>query len=809
MATPKVKKESWHISESRVAEALALVARDIDGRYDECFVERILESSQDYLKGNTKADENLLDLYQIYDQINTTRLLKFHKSMVEANSPTPAPSRQLTIKFLNVLPSILIKNDPSEVAAAIALLLALAYDDTAIKDLVAMRLTSCDLSRSLKIGKVLKSENGSTAYQSTNILDLARYFMLESRNYHMEENAKYLFISLIMKLSDDPSPTELLGEMRQMLEDLLMNVKSCMVYHIICELFEIAPDNCLTTELFQYIKRLLRRALDQAIEEKSHQSMLGLSKCMSKAKISVVETLDKLKRANNLDAIIMFVTNMNVFNQPSLFYFVIYPILLKCDSEDAQVLAAKLFITRDEKYFIERNLNDRLVQQCLVYLRLCAFGEPPFAHHSSAIPIPFPKLTYSLDVALEYLKCNYDNTKAYKNLLECCSILLEGQTGFKKSIWIFLLIDELFHLIDKTNLEARPQLRPIFLAVLQLLARSHHRSSVFRSQKKLIRFRKNWYHIVNVAFQYTDPEVLYEFATFFHLTSCELMPESQQHKRYVQLIWQHMLPIAREGEHHELIGILAAILIKIDLDTPKSALDAIDVLRHRDIPKLVSEILLNYSTVYSVVEKIIKCLVSVDAKEPGSEAAWARTKVSYLEWLDNEGLPRYVRNALNHLIRGVCTAIKGECDEEIKVRALCEINNLISTFLINDDSPERLLRRLIRTGILEMLYVVSTCSLYSDQLQEIASYELPKIRRHILEKLGSNEQVVPKLVNVLVEDKAELQERAQEMAQFLTKKTDKMVRRETNKDHHHLGLASFLSDVLDYPRIDWGPSECY
>jgi hypothetical protein len=819
MSTPTVnmKKASKHIPKSRVAEAIALVARDTHGRYDECFVERLLESSSAYLRSNTTAEEKLVQLYETYGsgELNTTRLLKFHKSVVEANSPTPSPPRQLTIIFLDLLPSILTNNNLSEVSAALALLLALAYDDAAFNDLEIKRFTPFNLKSS-----TCRSNSSDNSFQVTNILAIARYFMLARKNYHIEENAKYLFISIVMKLSDHPGPSTLVDELKQMIEELLMVVKTPMVYLVMFELCEIAPENCLMTDLFQFLKRLLRRAFDQSLEEKSCQSLLGLSRCLAKARVSVTETMEKLKQANNLESIIMYVTNMNVFNTPSLFYFIMYPILLKCDSEDAQVLVSKLFVTRDEKYFIEKNLKDKFVQQCLTYLRLSAIQEPPFVHVTHVIPIPAVKLNYVLDVVLEYLKCNYHHPRAYKNLLECCSIIMAGLSSFKKSIWLFNLIDAIFYLIDKTDLDITPNQRPIFLELLQLLAKSHHKSTVFRSTNKLIRINKNWFHTVNLALQYTDPEVLCEFANFFHLTTCDLMSEDSQYEQFVRLIWGHMLPIAKSGEHHELLGVLAAILIRIDLDAPKSALDALDLRRHRDIPKLVSEILINFSSVYTVAERIIKCLVSVEAKEPSQSQdsdgrQWAKTKVGYLEWLDSEKLPRSVRVFLDHLVRGVCTVIKGECDEEIKAKALMEINSFIKTLLINDDSPDRLLKRLIRTGILDMLYVVSTGSLYPYRLQLIANDELPRIRKHVLEKLGAKEQVALKISNVLIEeidDGSELQERARRMADFLTSKIEyKKMKREFDKEPNldKLGLLSYLNDILDYPRIDWGPSECY
>jgi hypothetical protein len=815
MAAINIKKgPKQHIPKSRVADGLALVVRDTHGQYDECFVERLLESSTSYLRGNTNAEERLWQLYTLngHDDISTTRLLKFHKSLVEANSPSPSPPQRLTQMFLEVLPSIMVRNNSSEVSAALALLLALTYDDTAFKDLEIKRY-----SFNLRLRNHAR-ESDDDLYQVSNILSIAKYYMMISKNYHIEESAKYLFLSLIMKLSDHPGPSVLIDELKQVLDELLMVVRTPMVYHVIFELFDIAPDNCLTTELFQFIKRLLRRAFDRSLEEQEGHSLVGLAKCLAKANIPFSEMLEKLKRANNLEAIIVYVTNINVFNNPSLFYFVIYPILLRCDSEDAQVLANKLFMTREEKYFVEKNLKDKLVQQCLTYLRLAAAREPPFGNLTNSVPIV--KLNYSLDVVLEYLKCNYENSRAYKNLLECCSILMHGQNGFKKSIWLFQLIDAIFYLVDKTNLEAKPNLKPIFLGLLQLLAKSHHRSTVFRSPNKLARINKNWYHTVNLGFQYTDPEVLNEFANFFYMTTCDIMPEDYQYEKFVRLIWEHMLPISKTEEHHELLGVLAAILIRIDLDVPKSALDALGIRRHRDIPKLVSEILVSFSTVYTVVEKIIKCLVSVDAKDPAQSQdsdgrQWAKTKVGYLEWLDSEVLPRSVRISLDHLVKSICTVIKGECDEDIKGKAMNEINSLIKTLLINDDSPERLLKRLVRTGILEMLYVVSTCSLYSNYLQQIASEELPRIRKHVLEKLGSKEQVAAKILSILAEEKNdgfELQEKAKKMTDFLASKNEckRMKRdfeRELNPDR--LGLLSYLNDILDYQRIDWGPSECY
>lgn len=795
----------------RFQEAVRCLVKDNENKFDDCLVDHFFKSISKCREAFMSTCNIIADLYALpeFKDANQARIFKFHQSILCYKSDSSCFKEQNNV-FWKRLPMIMENNNPSVVSAALSLLNYIAHDAYGY-----LWLMDKKFNRPLKlsIGSAANqhslSNNNCEQIEIEDAASIARFYMEASKNYHIQNQAKNLLV-VIMKRSCKSriSPLHRLVVSAKRVIEELMASRSATIFHAMYEILDEVNLHSALNERYN-VQALLRRCFDESIENDCSRDIISICKCLAMitSPREANYPIDKLKQASNLEAILAYVSHLNddLLNQ-SLLIYIIYPILTNCDSEDAQVLIPKLFITREERNFIDRSMKDKFVTTCIGYLKKVLKKKAQRITFFSGIS--HKRLIYFLNVISEYVKCNYASYKSYKNILECCSILKEVRHLLKRkceSIWLFQLVASCHTIIEQTNID-NCQNKAVLMEMIQVVSSAQYGTSLLKIDK----VDENMTRTVELAFKFDDHDVWNEFAEFFIKNSFNFKLESDKVQRYVELIWNHMCMNSRDTDNRDLLGNITRLLVPIDLDVEASILTKVGIRRHHDIPMLLGDLLINCSTVHSIVEDIIACLHSTSGPSSNHSTRSSDYHINYLCFLNSSTLPKSVRKCLDNVIKGLCMTVKGESAATTRRYALEEVNKLIEEFLINSDDAMYLIERLVKTEILETLYEVITGTMYSDSLHSIASFQIPVIKKNIIKKLDRKRrsEIIVSLITKDNPDQRKL-ERAQEVANFyISDEGYPRVLRSGNQNDT-LSVYSFLEDILNQQGISKGISECY
>lgn len=805
-------------------QAVRCLVNDTENKYDECLVDRYFDFITHDAFVFLTTQNMVTELYNQsnFEKLNLTRVLRFHRSVHGNKIQQVSDMREQASVFWKRLPMIVKSSDHYTISAALSLLDSIAKDKTGYLWLMDMQFSPpigvSELNQTASAINNNNHDNSSdTPVSQTTIQDaaqLAKYYMINSRNYQIQTKAEELFMILVStscKFQISPLHRIVISA-KQVIEELL-TVGSDSIYHVLFKVFKEIYTISWLDDRYN-ISLLIRKRFEKALD-KNLRDLNSICKCMGmiSTQKDAIQVIDKLKATNNLEAIIIHVSHLreDLVNQ-SLLTYVVYPILTSCYSEDARVLIPKLFITRSERNFIDRNVKEKLVTMCINYIKGLFRTRYSYARHFHGSSSR--KQFYCLDVIHEYIRCHYSTPKAFKNILECLHTIKDARRWMGRkteAVWLFHLIESFHEIIDKIDISTC-QNKAILLEIIQILSASNFSTTMFKIDKVDFNVMKT----IELAFKFTDHDILNEFAEFFCNNRFNFSLDKKDVQRYVELIWSHIYSNAKDTDHRELLGNVAYLLIYIDLEVEAPVLERMQLRRFHDIPTLLGNLLIKYSTVYPTVENIIKGLHSTGVtawRKSGHQSM--QTNFSYLCYLDSNTLPRTVKRCLDHVIKGVCATVKGESSELTRIHSIEEINALIEEFLVNSDDHMFILKRIIRTGILETLHEIVTNPLYSDIIFERADHKIGRIQKNIIKKMERKKRVetIVSLIakDVTEDDKGPRMARAHEVANFYS--SEIVSKRETRdispKAGNKLNVHSFVDQIITQQKISHSISECY
>lgn len=727
--------------------AFRLLVQDTEGKYDECLVTRVFDMVSEMKKDDAQVVIDCLsDLYtsENFESTNISRLFKLHgDTLIHTESAEVLDQNAKHLR--DRLPSFLSQGNQSCLPALIDLLSVYLELDEGCKYLIERPFIR-------PVEKVLDDQtDGGTRrkYKITDCLDLIKYCLDTTKNYQLIEATRGFMISIIQKSYCRPSKS-FDQQVIKFINELMLSGNHEM-YMCMKDLMSMKINNRL--ENFHHSCRpIIKESFEKAIKENNTKELVTLATIMSFV-TDVNDTssvLELLKRVKNLEAMITFATNnIDYIANKDVLKYIVYPILTKCNTEDAQVLIPKLHITREEGIFIDSLLKDKYLIHCFK-----SIDELTYARRALFNPIAQRKQIYLFEVILEYLKCHQLKPGAYKNVLQCLSILRYARHVLHKRseiLWLFKFINEICKLIGQLDPE-KPGHMPLIVGYIRLIGDGLYKVTHFRNDHQLAdKVSRHFMRIIDLAFKYTDCDILNEFVNLFSKNAFQFIlstseeERSHRHERYVKLVWNHLRKFALMGDHQELLGTLTDLLIAIDLYIDAEILSRQNITKRQDIPKYLGDVLIDYAsripTVEAVIERL-RCATIEEVDRPINRGP--KNKMTYLCFLDIG--TKAVRDSLDHVIKGLCLAAKGECNDEIRSKAISEIGNLIEEFLINEINSTVTLARLIRTGVLQTLYEITTGSLHSMKLKLEACEIIRKIQTFIISDLPSKRKTLLSLI---------------------------------------------------------------
>lgn len=763
----------------RLLNAVDHIIKDTDKKFDECLVEQFADSLSSPEIDTTLVIQRVKSFmeHKAFLMLNQARALKLLHSILKR---TLVGEHQVDLSLIkphiesmwNILDVVVVNKDFSALTVFLSICELLTSHEVTYKWLLEQNIEPPIKLVDAQIG---------------DILSLICYYIKTCNNYHTKNKAEKLLKSIIInaKCAKNPAPALL-----RTIEDL---IKSCSmsIIGVIIDIAKSQPE--IAREIFpranvadlmqQTFVSLLRKP--DSTSDSYNRVFNQISRCLSLVEPSmnwrtIVERLESKKK---LESIIVYLCNSVTYNQQRenlMLAFALYPILKACKSDDAKHLLERLDIDKNHSELIDKNQSPKLLTFCITQTRQLA-----------------EKRTYSLifDVLVLFITDHFDNTNQYRNVMEACSVLrcLEAisYTGHLKKI-----ISQVHKIVSHMT-EHNEQTKPIILELMKVI-RAAQGSLKYGSKLETIN------KTLDLAFQFKDHDIMNEFALFFVNEYLPLNLSDDKGSKAIQLVWSHMYLEAKDTSHRELLGNLATLLVTIDLQAYKSALDLIGVRRHHDIPMLIGDLLIERAAVLPTVEIIIDTLYIKDDSESNVSEA---PDPGYVSILDSRNLSRSVKKCLDRLVYGLCITVRGETCELTRLKALKIINNLILDMPLNETDDNIITQRLTNNGILETIFDVVTGPMYGPKLRKQARSRLKFMKTFL--KVSAMEMV---LLNSWSE-KDFRHGKIKKMVEFYQAGGENIGLLEevqcSNSVNDKIRVTSLVDDILNYDLISDGTLDCY
>lgn len=783
----------------RLRTAVNLLIRDQEGKYDECLVERFFDflANGEHALGSI-ALRVVLDVYEDteFASMNQSRLFRFQRAYYEYYLPMEISITKPSECLWSRLPQVINKNDAPEIKAVLSLLISIVNGRSTFNWMITKQFQPPIQSGRIK-----------------DIVSLARYFLTTGKNYHIQNLACTLMADLIKQSTKRRIPTshQFSRALKQHIEELIE--LGCQgIYYV---LNEALTSERLTPFIVDQLglEEVLKRSLDAVLAKQNQTDVINVSKCLALARVEEDILVDRLHDAGYLGAIITYATYMHrdFFCHSWLLHYLIYPILTHCEGEEAEELVGRLIMTRSEKQFVQRHMQDKYVIQCLQYLKRSLSIKERHADDSMGRQ---PKRTFILilDVLLEFIRSNYNKLeKEYKNLLECCIILRIVQDRFSRkseTMWLYKLMDTLLELIEPLDdKEASSNQKALVLEIIRLMSFSMRKLSVFQSSNFCSKTHSYRVRIVKFASKIEQSEILDEIAGLFNKCDFDFCTDVPSNQLFVGLIWNHMYRLARENQDRDLLASVAVLLPMIDLKANTEAMNQVGLIRHQTVPKLLSDILNDLATDDKSIEMISK---SINFGYPKASPDFSmRVGASYLYKTSCETYVNILCKTtsderIEQLARAICSAIRRDLYHTFQsalLRSLCTIIQEYARPKVNT------LELLIRTRILETLYYIHETSSYFKQ-----------VRMMVCETIRSLDLYKTKPVNTIInlikeDDPKDLwrQERASELVNFYCGirhgKCDHLDKDSSLYRENKLDMYAYVDQILN--QIESISFDCY
>lgn len=809
------------IENNSIHHAIDLLVRDVDSIYDECFVDnRFLEIIRTHvieLIDNSK-EKWLHFVLPILEQLNR---YQDHEAFVMFNLP------RLFKIFLAILKDeledddfIILKPYIEKLWDSMSLVIANG-NIVGIEILIGFWEKLCCQSESFKwlvnkkldppLKAIIKEE-----FLIEHVSSLARFYIETSKNYHTRNSAENLLETLIIQSNQRKLPTQhwqhefITTTIREL---MLKNNPS--IFRIIRHLDKVVV-NQFDKENFYERYDLKQTLMDSfVILSQTNENIVQLCKCVSVAApwIRFEDVIKALTERDKLEEIIAYLASMKrKRDQPEqlVIVYLLYPLIVGHESEEARSLVGKFLITREERIFIEKNMSPKILQSCLVQLdeiiELELRRNRTSANHARRF------LSLALDSLIILLKKSlHANFNHRVIMISFGSLQRLVDVAFEHSERNLLLrlIDGLQGVIDMVPIIEESN-RHVLTMSLRLLAASHRMFTINTRSELCDIVNGIISKTMSFAYRYDDHDVLNEFATIAALKNFAVMQRKSSREEmdnHVRLVWVHMYKKAINTTHPEFLGNVGRMLIDIDLEIDAPVLEKYGIRRHHQIPKILGDILKEYTAVIPTIEIIMESLVS-KILVPDSDG--------YVCRLDSPTLARSVAPNLNNLLQGICAVARGEVSDVICFQAIKLLNISISEMITNYDDSNLLIKRLIDTDILQTIYHVVTVPLYPKYIYEKAIFKVPLIKEAVISDLDDPRQV---LETLLLERSSQIKDELDRKA-FLNKIPKildfyiKGFHREAEEKNFVLNkfeidLNASIREVIDFEKNLHGNLDCY
>lgn len=774
------------VNTERLLSAVDNIIKDTDKKFDECLVEQFVESLN-----SPEIDTTLV--------INRVRCFMEHKAFLMLNQSRAMKvllsitKKSLSLEGLvelelirpsldsmwNILDVIVINNDLSAMTVFLS---------------ICEILTAHEVTYEWLLGKRVYPPINLVEAQINDILGLIGYYLKTCNNYHTKNKAEKLLKSIIINAkAPRGSYTDLFLTIEELIKGCSMSIISIII-DIAKNHPEIAKSLFSQANVADMVQQtfvsLLRKP--DSTSESYNRIFNQISLCLSLVRPSmnwrtIVERLESKKK---LESIIVYLCNSESYDQHRenlMLAFSLYPILKACKPDDAKHLIERLDIDRNQSELIDMNHSSRLLTFCIAQIR-------QLAEKRTSRP---SDLSYTLifDALVLFITNHFNDSSHYRNVMEACSVLrcleaISYKDHLKK------IINQVHKIVSHMT-EHDEQTKPIILELMKVI-RAAQGSLKYGSKLETIN------KTLDLAFQFKDHDVMNEFALFFVNEYLPLNLSDDRGSKAVQLVWNHMYLEAKETNHRELLGNLATLLITIDLEAYKSALDLIGIRRHHDVPTLIGELLIEKSAVLPTIERIIDTLDMLGYPESNVTEA---ISTGYVSRLDSPNLSRSVKRCLDKLVIGLCVTVRGETCESTRLKALKIINNLIFDMPLNESDDIIITERLTNNGILETIFDVATGTMYAPRLRKQARSRLKFMKTFL--KIPTMERALINLWN----DKDIRYAKITKMVEFYQGNGEQSGSLDeaqcSSSINDRIRIASLVDDILNYDLISDGILDCY
>lgn len=614
---------AYRLCDPKVLQAVDRIIRDVDKRYDECLVDRFLEFIE--LTATSDANdtngERLEDYKAVLDHIkyftdhkafvmlNQSRALKTFYSVLKSNKLTDRRFNDILphlSSLWSTLDCIIINDNLSAMTAMLSIFIHLSCSESGHQWLMSQ-----------VIEPPLRLSNSHLK----DVINLVEYF-LDCKNYHTKNKVEKLFEHLISNTKSDDFMQKNLIE--KLICDLLLKGSTSMV-HIL---------NSIRTkghgDLDRYnIVDSLHSSFEMMIEQSNFMNFCRCLASMSSLSSSHIETC---KRSAHLKGLIIY---LSCFDDDKSLAYLLYPLLSRCIRRDNAMLEEKLDLSADEKMFIRTNMKKSIIFLCLAQLNQMN------SYRNAKLVI---------DSLVEYIRCHWNSIADYKDVMECCSVLIHVLERCILSDDNSLdLLNTLHHTLS--DITFSEQTKPIMMRLLKILQTVHSSCSQINNYE----CEKLHLRTLDLASRTNDHDILDEFLQFFRRNPFDFNRNLKYTKKYIDFVWKQVYLNAKDTEHRELLGNLVYLLVDLDIKVESSTFLTYGIKHHHDIPNILSDLLINRFAILPTVELVI-------------------------EALDNEDFQLDIE-CVDRLVQGLQIAIKSEASGQSRLKAfeiLCGLSKKFS-----------------------------------------------------------------------------------------------------------------------------------
>lgn len=614
---------AYRLSHPKVIQAIDRIVRDIDKKYDECLVDRFLE----FIESRAQNDADNLDAERFEDSLvvlnhikyftdhkafvmlNQARALKTFYSILKSNNLTEKQFNEISPylnSVWNTLDIIIINDNLSAMTIMLSIFIHLSKSELGHRWLMAqeieppLRLSDSELN---------------------DVISLVRHF-LDCKNYHTKNKVENLFEHLILNTrSVDSRQTSLIGDL---IRTLLLQ-GSTSVVHV---LNSILSKGYSDLERYNVVDSL-QKSFDVMVKQ---SNFINHCKCLALTSPLSTSHIESCKKNGQLRGLIVY---LSCFDCNKSLAYLLYPLISDCRERVNDMLERKLDLSDDEKIFIDKNSKKSIITLCLVQLNQAK------SYHN-------PRLV--IDCIIEYITCHWRITTDYRDVMECCSVLLRMQEKCD------LLDDYSLNLMDSlhailSNMIQSNQSKPIIMRLIKILQLVHSKCSKARGAD----CRTLSVRTLELALNTNDHDILDEFLQFFIMNPHDYGEDIESTKKYINFVWKHVHLNTKDTEHRELLGHLAHLLVDLDLKIESSIFDMFGIKHRHDIPIMLADLLIEKFAILPTVELIV-------------------------EALEQENL-NLGTECLGRLTDGLYTVIKSEASRASRLRAfkiLCSIQDKLN-----------------------------------------------------------------------------------------------------------------------------------